>query len=359
MGDFLIGTGLFLLLAAGIALFLFGFAKRDWVFTFVEPGTAKVVLFNGTYRKTIFNFPEHGIDKEGAIRNLKDVEENRLGEYDKQMARFGGLRFIGIPPFFSLFEYTLRWSVIWRSVADLGKAMAQEKIDGVVAADGRLLQRAENVRQFYLKATPYGLLLPKAEDHGKIAIDVILLTMAVVRNPSKAAFRVSNWWNSVSDSLVAELRPWIASLPWEELKEIKGDLLVEDQGEEEAHRPKKVKDLIKFMLDEWGVEILSIRIDEIVLPKEIAEIATKRYQAEQEAEAVRARAKGEADAINTVAAAEKGRIVAVMGAAKDLGDEGVAMKIAEDMAKGGKTVFAVGPMIEAARGILGKKGENG
>lgn len=412
MGDFLIGTGVFLLLAAGIALFLFGFAKRDIFFTIIEPGKAKIVMRNGIYVRTIFNFPGYGMSRykrssnyQGIyeiqalikkrleewkktqgdneiqgddLRDMKETIESEVrNEYLEQDSGLFGFRWVGIPPFQSIYHYRLRWSEIWRNVGELSKETEKEK-NGVIVAD-RLLQRSEETSQFYLKETPYGLILSQAEDKDNIAVDVILFVVAAIRNPSKAAFQVANWWTAVSDILVAEIRPMVSQLSWENLKDIDGNLLdfhkdsakaqnlmARSSNKIETANDKifddggffdQVRQLVRKMDEDWGVEILSIRIDDVALPKEIASAATKQYVAKQEAHAVVAKAEGDATAISMVAAAEAGRVTAVMGAAKALGDEGVAMKITEDMAKGGKTIFAVGSLLDSVKGILGRNKE--
>ncbi len=368
-----------LLFGAGLALLVYGLAKRDIFFTLVEPGTAKIVLLNNAFRRIVFNFPGYGMNEKHDIRNREKTPQDEIGSYREQTPFFGGLHFVGVPPFWSLYSYRLRWSVIWRNVeGGLEKVMELEGIQGISAAGGRLLIRLDNVTQFYLKATPYGLLLSGAEDKDKIAIDAIFLVMASVRNPYKAAFRVNNWWTAVSDNLLSEIRPWIGELSWEVIKNIEGDLLdyakaekavleaTDPEAKRKIHRNWKrlwfslppaaretfkrqrffenVLKLVNIMEDEWGVEVISIRIDEIVLPKGIPEAATKKYVAEQEAQAILA-----------VAGANAERINKIFAAARAHGDDGVAMKLVEDLSNGrAQPIISVGqaPIAMVMQGLV-------
>lgn len=336
-----------LVLLVVVGLVIYGLASFNIFFTLVEPGTAKVTTLNKAYFRTIFNFKGYGITPEGEIRRVEELEKARRSHKTAGWFRrfLGGLYFIGPPPFFELYRYTLRWGVLWRNVADLEKEIERSNVSGTVAT-GNIFQRSEVVEEFYLKATPYALLLTDVEDVNKIKTSIVFVIMASVRNPSKAAFRVNNWWTAVSDNLLAQIRPWVGQFRWEDIKSIEEDLLKRSDF-------RNVKRLVKLMTEEWGIQVMSLRIDDVVLPTDIEEAATRKYVAEQEADATRVKAAGEADAIRTVAAAEQERITTVFAAATAHGDDGVAMKIAEDLSRGAKSTWVIGakPLAESLRDL--------
>jgi hypothetical protein len=66
----------------------------------------------------------------------------------------------------------------------------------------------------------------------------------------------------------------------------------------------------------------------------------------------------EAAKISTLANAEAGRVRTVMGAAQDLGEDAVAMKIAEDLSKGGGQITVIGSTARTlVDDLLGKRKE--
>ena len=96
---FWIGLGIVPLFA--ILLIYFDLAPKDMLFTFVEEGTAKIIVRGGEFRKILISWKDYTIDE----KTWDVTKEEGAG-----IGLFGGLRFYGIPPYQQIFSYHQRWT---------------------------------------------------------------------------------------------------------------------------------------------------------------------------------------------------------------------------------------------------------
>ncbi len=331
-----------------LVLLIYGLASFDIIFTLVEPGTAKIVMFLDDYQRTIYNFDGYVINDDGDIRRLEELEElvasgdpdaPDISLYEERKGLLGGLHFVGFPPWWSLYRYDLRWSVHWQNVSDVEEEIERSGLRGEFVKEFGVFQRSEEeLTEFYLKATPFALVLRDVEDDDNIKISIVFEILVSIRNPRRAAFRVNAWWAAISDNLLAEIRPWAGSQSWEDLKDLPGNLI--DRPDFETICGTE----LTRIAEDWGVEIVAIRIGDVILPGDIPEVAMREYVAERDAGVVR-----------ILAEAERDELTAVFTAAKDLGPEGVAMKMAKDLSEEGNTTWVIGAksLVGSLRDLVG------
>ncbi len=174
-----------------ILLFLiawFVLAKNDWFFTFVREGTAKAVMNAEAFERIVFRWKGHFMDEEDNIWEEEDWEaanehglrkgKEKTGFAEKTVKEkkvegriFGGLFWIGLPPFKTIHKYPLRWT-----------DFRQTEIDGKTVL--KLQFHDEEDRDFVmLKPAVYGIEVEEIETRPPERIRVtpqIPITMRVV-----------------------------------------------------------------------------------------------------------------------------------------------------------------------------------
>lgn len=325
--------------------------RRNIFFTVVDEGQAKGITAFGRSHKCLLAYTSHRFQGEldydaywrtdeywNIVRltqqNIRPEAKNFWQNIIRQILwiELGGLKWVGIWPFYQIYKYEFKWTSL------RGQLPQTFDESGVKREQSRI----KTIDYILVRQETYQLELAGIEDKDLIPIDIKIVWTVRIINPFKAMFRVQEWLETSSDRLMAYVRREFAVTTWREFQSI-------------GRNSDSLKQLLQSILDElkklYGVETIGIEIIELTPPPQFAQAAERVRNAQAGADA----AIKEAETIRTLAQAEADRIKTVFGAIKNQGDDGVAMKIVEDLAKGGKTVFAVGAATELVKDILGRK----
>ena len=187
---FWIGLGIVPLFA--ILLIYFDLAPKDMLFTFVEEGTAKIIVRGGEFRKILISWKDYTIDE----KTWDVTKEEGAG-----IGLFGGLRFYGIPPYQQIFSYHQRWTHLHEN--------------------GDIKQHAEDLDYVLLKTDFYVFELPltekkAAQDINGISIDVKLVIPMRIVNPYEALFGPRRWLAAISGTVKPVLKRFVARYRYKE-----------------------------------------------------------------------------------------------------------------------------------------------
>lgn len=241
----------------------FYLAPNNRFFTFVEEGTAVIIVTAGKFNKALIQWGGHTFDGEW---NVIDGEEHHL---------FGGLRLYGLWPLLDVFIHRLRWNDIHKSEERDGR------IDEVRFHD-------EIFDHVLLRPDVYWTRLQRAETKPpeRVPVDAeFVITMRVI-NPYKVLFVAPvNWIENVMTRLDALLRGFVANQSLDELIDIegRGEALWKTIGN---------SDLVqKTIRKDWGIEIEEngIQLRDVNMTREFQEAAAAQRTEEMRAEGERRR----------------------------------------------------------------------
>ena len=320
--------------------------KKNAFFTIVEEGQAKGVTIFGRAHKCLLAYTSHRFEGElnpkehlhsDSFWNIKKLERDQRRPEEKSwwhnfMRRIlfldlGGLKWVGVWPFYKIYNYTFRWTSL-RGQLPTGFS-GETKYEET---------REVNIDYILVRQETYLLDLGGIEDKDLISVDIKLVWTNHVVNPFKALFRVRNWLETSADRLLTYIRMGFAASTWKEFQ-TGGNLM------------QTFQTILSELEEKYGVATDGLEIIDLKPPAEFQQAAEKVRMAQAEADA----SVHQAEAITRLAQAEQRRIEMVMGTAKGLGDEGVAMKIAEDLAKGGKAVVVIGTAKELVKDLVGRR----
>ncbi len=352
-------TGLLILNMYFLIILAMELGKSNIFFTLIEEGQAKGVIIFGRSDKCLLSYTarrfkgevEEGHYHKDSWWDIKALEQEEDRPEDKKFWKYfwynfaklilfielGGLKWVGIWPFYQIYRYNFRWTSLRGQMPtdDPGTDYKYEET------------RSKIIDYILVRQETYLIDLKGIEDTEQLSVDIKLVWTNQVANPFKALFRVRNWLETSTDRLLTHIRREFSETTWKEFQ--KGDDLRD-----------KLQTILGEIRDMYGVKTIGLEIIDLKPPEEFKVAAEKIRMAQAEVDVARHTAEAavhEAAAITTKAEAEAGRIAKVMGAAKNLGDDGVAMKISEDLAKGGKAVVVMGTVKELVKDILGKKEE--
>ncbi|MDD5569221.1 MAG: hypothetical protein PHG23_02300 [Candidatus Pacebacteria bacterium] len=292
---------------AGSIIFSFIWLPRSIVWTKLEENQAKFIMFLGAFRKLLVLYSDH------KVKDGKEVVEEP-GALDKSL--FGGIRFVGIWPFWSIHA----WEFFnWYGVDESGKPVFH----------GR-----EWTDHVNLKNYEYKLFIEDIADVENVPLDFDASIFSRVAIPKTAIINNANFLNQTLQTLQSEIKHIVRQKPYNEVdKELKSELCKKNNGggeekkkdsakDEEKKETEEECDLKKLTnkeilggaqevgtlfwlklkkdgtLDEikekFGVDVFGIKIRRFAPTKEYLETTTLPYKAEQEGKAVVIRAKYEA-----------------------------------------------------------------
>lgn len=156
-------------------------------FTIVDEGTDKLVTFLGSYWKTLLTKKGFKVNENGTIVRVKSGEK-------VPWKLPGGLRFVGLWPFFRIHINEIRW-------VDRNMKKREEETSWLLAAD-------------YV----YGMRVEKAEDEDLLPVDVDMSVTAWLCNPSKAIFKIKDWYGAFVGRLTPYVRQFISTKPYRGLQ---------------------------------------------------------------------------------------------------------------------------------------------
>lgn len=337
MESFLIGMKFGGVLAV-FALFIFGviggiylLAKNDIFFTFVEEGTAKAIMKFGGFDRIVIKYENCELDKEW------DVKLCKPGKGKKSI--FGGLKWIGIPGIYSVYEYTFRWATV-KPQKEIG-----EQIERIT----------KPLKHILVKDYVYLGEVKGAETKSLVPLDISFLVVIRVTNPYKALFRVHDWIDAVMSRIEAYFRQFVSGTEYEDLiakkQQMGGEIMIE------LEKTGILGDKGKFLVD-YGVKIKNIEMRDIDPAGEnkkiIQEAATKRWVAEKDQEQ-----------IDTLANAEVNRVQKVYKKITEFGDDGLTIRMLESIDRAGQKqgnwIIPFGSVQQLIQGfgISGKKRKKG
>jgi len=245
---FLISLGIVVLLT--FPFIYWGLAPRNLFFTFVDEGTAKMVVRGGKFARALIQWEGHTFDKEWNVVEGKE-----------RWHPLGGLRFYGIWPIWDIYGYRLRWT----SLRENGEPVSHDEIlDSVM-----------------LKDLVYFAELKGAEERNKIPLNIGLVITLRVVNPYRALFKVQDWLELVLNRIKPLFREFVARHTYSELLEKK------QKVGGEVWRELALEEVIQEFERDYGIQIKEggIEMKDITPPPEHQEAATKKWLAEREREA--------------------------------------------------------------------------
>jgi len=250
-----------ILFLAGCSLVILALAKKNLFWTIVQEGTEKNTTLNGRHRKTLT--PE---------------------------GWFGGLRWVGIYPFWQVYEYPFEWTTVEE----------KEGLPVVVKKGPEILDC------MFMKRRTYGFEMTGAETNDNMRTTSVVIILAKITDSRLALFENHKWFQMMLDIVVSMTREFYALHSFDELK---GMAIEEDVAPLHSFVKKRGEERLKGI----GVEITTLEIKTIdpsnrgvqdALEAEgiaEAQAKAKKATARGEAEAEKIKAQGSADALKTIA----------------------------------------------------------
>lgn len=340
-------TALGLLVALAIVATIYFLAKNDILFTFVEEGTAKVIMKFDAFHRIVMQY-------QNCICRKEDNWEIEIPEERPRKRLLGGLHGVGIPGIYSIYNYKFRWATVKT------QKKPGEQVD----------RREETLKHIFVKDYLYLAEIYGAETKGLVPLDISFLVTARVVNPYKALFRVHDWANVIVARIEAYFRQYVAQIEYQDIiakkQEMGGDIMkslgatgmleevIPDPNDPEPDPEKKRKitkpGTGKFWVD-YGVHVKNIEMREITPSgenqKTIQEAATRQWVAERQKEQVL-----------TLADAEVQRVERVYRKIQEFGETGTTVRALEALESAGNKQgnWIVFPF-QLLKGILGRKGD--
>jgi len=218
----------------------------------------------------------------------------------------GGMRWIGVPWIYTIYEYNFRWSVLRQN-------KPKDDEDGLVnvyqVESGKYVASfAKRIDYVFLRNSVYYLRASESETQGAdnsskdksvgMAIGADFVPTIRVVNPYTSHFVVHDWLESSLNLVGPAIRTWIANHPYQEI----------NRKPESAQRqfdvflqtaPTKEGDqyILDYLETKYGVRFESIGIDNVIPPEEYAKATTRRAEATQDAIREVTLAQGKANAL--------------------------------------------------------------
>ncbi|HUC02189.1 MAG TPA: SPFH domain-containing protein [Candidatus Paceibacterota bacterium] len=357
-------------------------AKRNLLVTIVEEGTGKWIMRNGkawrfiTSRAEKDPHPLHcDVTDEGLAEHPNPGMKLRTTDGENSVEPWwvdmidrllpGGMRWVGIPWIYSIYEYNFRWSVLREN-----RPLSTE--DGLVEVDELESEKfavsfAKRIDYVFLRDSVYYFRVSDAETQGAdsdatdksvgMAIALDLLATIRVTNPYLAFFVVHDWLETSLDLTRPSLRSWVAHRPYQEVnRKTESAQRKFDEFLRQYPAVEGDKCILDYLEETYGVRYKRIAFDAVIPPEEYAKAVNKRAEAVQNAVYIKTiaqanseqeaiLAQGKAKAISTIADAEAQRILKVNAALKDGGETAFplrALEAYETMGQNGNTIVVGG-----------------
>lgn len=217
----------------GIVIFFGVLALLFSRFTFVEEGTAKVVVRFKGFKKCLMRWEGYEFDNEWNVRPIAEV--------GKKLHLPGGLRFVGFWPMDKVYKYKFRWT-------DIEIKEGKEVID----------HHEKEIDYILVRPHEYIGVLPEIETKDRIPSITTWIFLIRVINPYKALFVAPiNWLEKVQARVNPILRSYVASQEYATLLTLKeASVNLIDLSEEVKAEKQKIG-------EEWGIDITFIRLREV------------------------------------------------------------------------------------------------
>lgn len=271
--------GMFSTIITSLLLIYLVLAPENLFFTFVPENKVKFIISGGRLQKILASSNQYTLHPGNAQFDKYDVVRG------ESKGLLGGLRFYGFWPLSDVMIYRFKWTNITES--------------GVISEHDEILDT------MILKTDMYLVKVTDAEDKNMIPMDIkAILTIRIV-NPYKAMYMAQNWLENIVNIIKPAVREQVRKYSYEEL--IKGD------GEHFSLLGKNifnelrggVPNDIEELYAKYGIELSSIRIENIDPQAGLRELTLKKIVAEKEAEVKKITASADAEAFKEKALAWK------------------------------------------------------
>lgn len=366
-------------------------AEENIFFTTVKEGTVKTVMRGKQFERHIMAFEDYRLNDPSKKNptdwynpNLPDWEvvynKDRTKSYDDRPAllKHLGLHWVGWPWAHSVYVYQFEWN----------ETHTDEK------GNERVLRRAEATDFIFVSDFTYAIVTEGAETKDRLPTDELTLVTVAIRNPYRALFSGVDWMRRVTAAVNRSVRQFVGNKLFEELitmdefQDFSGPIIgltnslpddpaekktsddtkgnSSDDAEEVSSDDVKKSDsppAPRGLRGRYGVEIRTADLQTVELSGEgdmkrrSEEATTKKYVAEQEAEAIKVAGKAAAEVIimtgDATAKSLQKRLNVIEGAGPT-GELLAQLDAMQEAAKGaGNTViWANNPLVQ-----LPKKGE--
>ena len=324
------------ILIIGLVTFLiiwFYLAPRNYWFTFVEEGRAKIVVRGDKFEKALIQWTGHTFDYQ------KKVEEDKWNviEGKEKWHPFGGLRYYGFWPIKALYSYRFQWTGVTE--------------DGIVQHHPK-----EWLDYVLLKDDVYYFEVKQAEDRNLLPLDFgIVITLRVI-NPYKALFKIQNWLETVINRTQPAIRDIVGEREFKEM--IAQEKELSDAIKDDIEK----RGLFKEFREDYGIEIKKTQIRTVSPPDDYLQAALKKSVAERERERIVIEADAEKQKLKTIAEGESLRIKTIYEEIQKFGDLGKLVRTLEAVEKSplaaSVTVQAIPGLQEILKGIFGETPES-
>jgi len=339
IGGYIVGV---ILIPIGIIGLVWLMAKNDFLFTFVEEGTAKVIMKFDAFHRIIMQYQNCTCREGDDWEILLSPKKSKKRFFDGKKKFWGGLCWIGIPGIYSIYSYWFRWATVKT------QKKPGEQID----------RREEKLWHIFVKDYLYLAEIFEAETKSLVPLDISFLITARVVNPYKALFRIHDWANVIVARMEAYFRQYVGNTEYQDIvknKQQMGGQIMEALGEtgmleEPENKPTEIelnrllqgdlpqeeREEIEEKVKKWkgifwydyGVKVKNIEMREITPSGEnqkvIQEAATKQWVAARQQEQVL-----------TLADAEVQRVDRVYRKINEFGENGLQIRTLEALESAG------------------------
>jgi len=286
-------VGGLILIGTLILVLIYWLATQDVFFTLVREAEAKAVMKGDSFCKFVTSHAGYHFEKSGTNREKWRVEGGD-GE-PNFLEKWLGIDWIGIPPFYKIYQYTQSWA-----------SRVPETRDGRTVFVSK--QEKKDLDSIFLRDDVYVNTVANTETKERIPLNTTYIMRARSVNPYLSLFGVQHWLEAAHGLIDQTVRDYIGTRTFEELVS------------QEARAKSGVKEglwnwltgsgIIDTLETEYGIRISSVDITEIdpagELAKNFVEASTREYVATQERRRKEIEAEGEATAITKVADAING-----------------------------------------------------
>lgn len=250
-------------------LLVLAMGRRNFIFTIVPEGQYKIVEFMGKFSKCLIS--SRALEYKGTVEE-GETEADRWTTVQRKhrlFSPFGGLHFVGIPPFFSVKGFRHNWTSI-----------EQRKNNGNVEV---VLVNTERILDYGLlqQRDIYSVVIAESETIEMFPLDLKLGLPTWVVNPYKAHYNTEQWLEFVVNTVRDIMRSVVAKLAYEEVTKFTSFTSIdlysrpvrpESSGSEEKESDTKegdpvvqlikqyLKPVLKDFLDTYGIQIPYVQI---------------------------------------------------------------------------------------------------
>ncbi len=283
-------------------------AKFKIFFAFCEEGQAIIILLNKEFHRAVIRYRGFYLNEKGEVKKDRRKEdlEGQLEKREKDSILLkivrkifgGGLVWVGIWPFYTVYTYKFRWQTLIRELDE--KGVATKKIKS----------HKKELDYAFVKAATYFAKLEKAETEGLFPVSDEFIFTIRITNPYKALFRTHQWFEFTVDMLLPHLREYQGNAKFEDLikqsqlktgemymflevadltddqkQVIRSELRTEGKTEEEIEKELEERDLgvLGILRERYGIDVAGVRIEAFDPADERYQLAlSKKFEAEQE-----------------------------------------------------------------------------